>query len=164
MSTRADSENSTVQPIMRVFHPYYKPSHKIHTNSSESGVPKTTIIAFCGMRSGNHQYQDCSMQWVKKILSENCILWLLLQMCDERKSSNISLLWVIKPLLILMVVSTNTTVRSWATRIHTHQKNYQVYHVVWSLFQRTDAPIYICCKCQGKTLFLNAAEQQCTTC
>jgi len=62
MSTRADSENRAVQPIIRVFHPYYRPSHQLHTSASENGVPKTTIIAFCSIRSGNHQYQDCSMQ------------------------------------------------------------------------------------------------------
>jgi len=62
MSTRADSENCAVQTTMRVFQPYCRPSHKLHTSASENGVPKTTIIAFCGKRSGKHQYQACSMK------------------------------------------------------------------------------------------------------
>ena len=72
-------------------------------------------------------------------------------MCDERKSFNISLFRAMKPLLKLMVVSTDTTVKSWATRIHIYQKNYQACCGVWSLFQRTDAQSFFAVNAKGKT-------------
>jgi hypothetical protein len=58
-----------------------------------------------------------------------------------------------KPLLKLMVVSIDITVKSWVTRIHTHQKNYQACHVMWSLFQRSDAPIFFAVNAKGKNCF-----------
>jgi hypothetical protein len=58
-----------------------------------------------------------------------------------------------KPPLKLMVVSIDTTVKSWATRIHTLQKNYQACHVLWSLFQRSDAPLFFAVNAKGKNCF-----------
>jgi hypothetical protein len=102
----------------------YRPSHNLWRSLWGNAVVravciKPVFIAFCGMRSGNRTYQDCSMPWVRTI-----------QIVDLNSVRGFCTCVMYFPVIIVWsdeaTVELNGTVCICTTKIHKWQKNKQL--------------------------------------